>query len=153
MSSNDLTLNTSTQAASTGGPVEPTFAKLSSKTPHFEDHPLAAILPLGEEKELRELAHDIEINGQHEPAVVHEDKILDGRRRARACVMLGIPLKTVLFKGGLPAAFVMSKNVHRRHLTPSQRAAIAVEMLPHLEAETKQRQKHHGGTAPGRTKV
>lgn len=41
-------------------------------------------------------------------------------------------------------------SINRRHLTPSQKAAVAVEMLPMLEAEAKERQKIHGNTAPGR---
>lgn len=48
--------------------------------------------------------------------------------------------------------FVISLNLNRRHLTTGQKAAIAVEMLPMLQAEAKERQRYHGGTAPGRSK-
>jgi len=41
----------------------------------------------------------------------------------------------------------------RRHLDASQRATCAVETLPLLEEEAKQRQREHGGTAPGRKRT
>jgi hypothetical protein len=50
-----------------------------------------------------------------------------------------------------PAAYVISQNLKRRHLDKSQAAACAVEALPLLEKEAKERQREHGGTAPGKT--
>ena len=40
-----------------------------------------------------------------------------------------------------------SLNGARRHLTASQRAAVAVDMLPQLKAEAKQRMVEAGKTA------
>jgi len=40
---------------------------------------------------------------------------------------------------------VVSLNLHRRHLTTSQRAGVALDMLPMLEAEAKERQRAAGG--------
>lgn len=49
---------------------------------------------------------------------------------------------------------VISLNLKRRHLTNSQKAAVAVDMLPLLEAEAKERQKQAGETfGRGKEKV
>ena len=50
-----------------------------------------------------------------------------------------------------PVLYVLSKNLHRRHLTPSLRSTIAAEAVPLLQEEAKKRQgtrtdihKQHG---------
>jgi len=48
-----------------------------------------------------------------------------------------------------PLAWVISQNLKRRHLDASEKAAITVKALP-FQAEAKDRQRHHGGTAPGK---
>lgn len=40
-------------------------------------------------------------------------------------------------------------NLHRRHLTTAQRAALALDLLPHLEEEARERQAEAGGANPG----
>ena len=45
---------------------------------------------------------------------------------------------------------MLSLNLHRRHLSSGERSAVALRMLPRLEAEAKKR-KAHGATAPSRT--
>jgi hypothetical protein len=51
--------------------------------------------------------------------------------------------------GGSLTAFVLSQNLHRRHLTDSQKAAVAVEVLPWFEKEAKERQATStGGKKP-----
>jgi 16S rRNA G966 N2-methylase RsmD len=44
------------------------------------------------------------------------------------------------FSGNNPLSFVISKNLKRRHLTASQQAVIALQVLPMLEEEAKKRQ-------------
>jgi hypothetical protein len=106
-----------------------------------------------EGKDFEDLKEDIHANGQREPVWTYQGKIIDGRNRYRACRDLGIEPKLREWDGqGSLVAFVVSLNLHRLHLTSSQRAAVAAEMLPMLEQEAKERQRDHGGTAPGRKK-
>lgn len=78
------------------------------------------------EQELEVLAMDIENHGQREPGVLFEGMVLDGWHRYLACSKAGREFKAVEFDGADPVAFVISKNLHRRHLTASQRAAAVV---------------------------
>ena len=94
----------------------------------MEFHALAEVLPLMEGEPFAELVADIKEHGLREPIVVFEGKILDGRNRFRACTKLRIQPELEYFKGGDPVAFVMSMNVHRRHLNESQRAMIAARL-------------------------
>lgn len=95
-------------------------------------HPFADLLPRMADDELRALTHDIEAHGQREPATVWTDGddvtwLLDGRHRAQAVNRIGLQLRTTGFDGTEEEAraLVMSLNVHRRHLSPSQRALAA----------------------------
>jgi DNA methylase len=116
----------------------------------LDDHEIAAIFPLLSEQELHELALDIASNGLHEAIWLYEGKILDGRNRYRACQRIGVKPFTRQYEGSSPASFVISLNNKRRHLSSSQKAAAAAEMLPWLEVEAKKRQREHAGTAPGK---
>ena len=91
-------------------------------------HPLANVFPLMEGRQFNELVEDLRINGLNELIVLHEGAVLDGRNRLRACIAAGAPYQTVPFKGADPVAFVISANVHRRHLSTSQRSVVAAEL-------------------------
>ena len=118
-------------------------------------HPASDFLPLMQGQEYRELLKDIQDHGQREPLLLHPDgRILDGRNRYRVCRELGIKPKVRKWEGNgdSPLSVVLSLNLHRRHLTSSQKAAIAIEILPELEAEAKERQRQ-AGKYHGRGKV
>jgi N6-adenosine-specific RNA methylase IME4 len=107
----------------------------------MEAHSATNLFPMMPQAELVELAKDIKERGQMVPIVVYQGKILDGRNRWAACEIAGVEPRTMEWQGtGSPTAWVISLNLHRRHLTPSQRAAIAVDALPVLEAEARKRQ-------------
>lgn len=90
-------------------------------------HPLADMFPLIEGAEFDDLVRSIVENGQREPIITFEDAILDGRNRYRACEAAGVAPIMHPFTGRDPVCFVIDKNVHRRHLTGSQRAMIAAQ--------------------------
>lgn len=105
-------------------------------------HPAAGLFPMMTGQELLDLTDDIRENGLLEPIVLHEGAVLDGRNRLVACERADVEPRFVEWdgSGGSPTRFVLSHNLHRRHLTTSQRAAIAVEALPLFEEEARKRQ-------------
>jgi N6-adenosine-specific RNA methylase IME4 len=112
-------------------------------------HPLADIFPLIEGPDFDALVSDIRDNGLREPIVLLEGTILDGRNRYRACVAAGLipeelagPSAGCLkyFHSFVPAgfptppqegllAYVISKNLRRRHLNESQRGMVAANLV------------------------
>jgi hypothetical protein len=91
-------------------------------------HPVARIFPLLDGKPLQELVDDIRVNGLREPIVLHEDKILDGPNRYRACIEAGIEPRIETYNGRDPLGYVVSLNLKRRHLNESQRAMVAARI-------------------------
>jgi len=91
----------------------------------LDSHPIANVWPSLNDQELEDLAEDIKANGLHHPVVLYEGKILDGRNRAKACELAGVALKTTKYRGEDPVGYAVSLNEKRRHLSSSQRAALA----------------------------
>lgn len=112
-------------------------------------HPVANIFPLMTGAEYDALVADIAEHGQREAIWLHTDgRIIDGRNRYRACCDLGLVPEFKTWDGsGSLIAFVVSLNLHRRHLTSSQRAVVALDILPMLEAEAREREQERK-TAP-----
>lgn len=106
----------------------------------LEFHPIANAFPLMEGDAFRELVEDVRKNGQQQPILTYEGKILDGRNRYRACLEAGEEPWTEPWAGTSAVEAVLSLNLHRRHLSSSDRAVIAESMLPHLKAEARKRQ-------------
>ena len=73
------------------------------------------------------LSEDIKANGLRDPITIYEDMVLDGWHRFQVCAELAIEPRFVQFTEGNPASFVLSKNLHRRHLTASQRAVAVAD--------------------------
>lgn len=91
-------------------------------------HPLANIFPLIEGHAYNELRADVLANGVREPIWLYQGQILDGRNRYRAASSQGVEFEVREYEGDDPVSFVVSLNLHRRHLTESQRAAVAAKL-------------------------
>jgi N6-adenosine-specific RNA methylase IME4 len=94
-------------------------------------HPVADIFPMMSDLEFAGLVDDIKVNGLREPVWLHGDgRIIDGRNRYRACRQIGMDPPTRIYRGdddGL-VAFVVSLNLHRRHLNESQRSMVGARI-------------------------
>ena len=107
--------------------------------------PAADVFPMMADDELSELAEDIAANGLHEPLVKAEIEtpdepkhpmtwmLIDGRNRRAACKLAGIEPRIRVLNGDDPTAYVLSANIHRRHLTKGQRAMAVAMIYPKPE--------------------
>ena len=68
----------------------------------------------------------------------YQGKILDGNNRYRACELVKIVPKFAEFTGDDAAArnYVISANIHRRHLSPDQRREIIAMLLKDNPAQS-----------------
>lgn len=95
----------------------------------YEVHPVANLFPMMTDEEFQALKADIEANGQAEYVVVWRNQLIDGRNRVRACKELGRQVDVCeLDDDRDPLQYVISHNLHRRHLTTSQRSMVAGKM-------------------------
>ncbi len=115
-------------------------------------HPAAELFPMMSESELRELGEDIKEQKLHEPIALwfpdpesNKPELLDGRNRMDAMEAAGISVVRDEWKGGGihqllvswsgvyapadPYAYVISRNIHRRHLTAEQRRELIAKLL------------------------
>lgn len=100
-------------------------------------HPYSEVFPFLEGTALDELAADIKANGLREPIWLYQGKILDGRNRFIACERAEVDPAYRPYEGDDPLAFVVSVNIHRRHLTESQRAMAAAEIAQFSKGRPK----------------
>lgn len=98
-------------------------------------HEIANVFPLMTDAELNDLAHDIAAHGLRVPILLHADgRILDGRNRYRACERAHTLPRFETWNGeGSIVDLVITLNLKRRHLTPSQcgLAAARLERFTH----------------------
>jgi hypothetical protein len=113
-------------------------------------HPAAEMFPLMTAAELQELAADIAAHGLRERVELYNDHeldvcLLDGRNRLDALELLGwkifnndegYPSPQFFSREHMlgvrqpdPWAYVVSRNFHRRHLSPEQRRDVIAKIL------------------------
>lgn len=126
----------------------------------YQVHPAAEVFPLLDGAEFVAFSQDVKKHGQRDAIVLtREDELLDGRNRLRACLAVGIEPIFDYYDGDDPVAFVLSQNLHRRHLNESQRGVVGARLKPLYEAEAKKRQGQRtdirtdpSGSSPGRAR-
>lgn len=111
-------------------------------------HEAANIFPM-EDETIQELADDIAKNGLHCPVQLLDGKVIDGRRRLAACAIAGVKPATEDIDTDDPVAYVLSINLHRRHLTPSQRAMVGARARECYDRAAKERQQVRKGHQAG----
>jgi hypothetical protein len=103
----------------------------------FKVHPAADVFPMMPDEELKVLGEDIAANTLLEAIVFWqpprgEKLLIDGRNRLAAMELAGVSLTgldTADHSGDDPVAFIISRNLRRRHLTKLQIAKIIVADL------------------------
>jgi hypothetical protein len=119
---------------------------------HIPIHPAADLFPLMSESELRELGEDIKARGLVSPIIKCGDALLDGGNRLDAMELVGMKLgfakKGKLLRlslansrivdgaanligefSGDPYDYVLSANLHRRHLNGEQKRELIAKVL------------------------
>lgn len=112
----------------------------------LEIHPIALLIPEMGDTEFQALKEDISGLGVINPIILFEGKVLDGRHRYKACLELDISCTARDWEGGMnPVEYVVSENVHRRHLNQSQKGMIQVAVSDYMVDQAKKRQREAGG--------
>jgi ParB-like chromosome segregation protein Spo0J len=141
--------------ATPAGDPGPVPASLERKPPkQYEFHRFADLFPILDDKSaaFEALVDDVRERGQQEPVWLYESKILDGRNRYLACQKLGREVNVRDYIGADPIGFVLSANLHRRHLNEGQRAMVAAK-LTDLEKGANQYTKGEGVSIDTATKL
>jgi ParB-like chromosome segregation protein Spo0J len=116
---------------------------------YMDFHEAANIFPMMSEDGIDSLAADIEANGLQCPVEVFQGKIIDGRNRWMACMRVGVTAKTVHVNPPDPIAYVLSLNLHRRHLDITQQSMVGGRARALYDKQAKERQKVRVGNQPG----
>jgi ParB-like nuclease family protein len=119
------------------------------KGPLLHVHPLAEYTPSMAAEEYQALVESIREHGLREPIITYEGRILDGRHRYKACMETHVEVKIEPFRGDDPVGYVLSKNIHHRHLSQTQKAVVGLKLLPQYRAEAKARQLKGVAPEPG----
>jgi ParB-like chromosome segregation protein Spo0J len=129
--------------------------------PRVKFHEAADGFDLMKGEPFDELVGDIQRRGLHVPITTVDDDnggkvIIDGRNRYRACLKAGVEPKFTEFKGKDEeiVRYIISCNIHRRHLSPWERRDLLVKLLKlHPEKSNRSMAKAVGVSHPYVAKV
>jgi N6-adenosine-specific RNA methylase IME4/ParB-like chromosome segregation protein Spo0J len=147
------TISTATSATASPVAANTDLAAL----PVYTLDPCCHDFPPMQHDEFTALKDSIALNGQKEPILVWQGKVVDGRHRYQACIDLGLaPLVHVLdaattYEVVKSTAYL--KNVNRRHLTTGQRAMLAAPLATRSPGQTTNDKAAAGNKALGLTQL
>jgi ParB/Sulfiredoxin domain len=101
----------------------------ANKACGYEFHPAANLFPPMTDQEFDDLVADIKAHGLNEPITIDEGMILDGRHRALACDKIGIKPWRQESPSKDPFVYILSVNLHRRHLSAEQKRELIANLL------------------------
>ena len=111
----------------------------------MERHQLSEAFPDMPDEDFEDLLESIKNHGQREPITTYQNKILDGWHRFKACSQLDINPSFHEYDGKDPVSYVIDLNLHRRHLSPSQKAIAVVSCNAWLQEGRPQKTPPRGG--------
>lgn len=118
----------------------------------YTNHPAADLFPMMQGIQWEQFKEDVRQNGFQESVTLYKNQILDGRNRYKVAIELNmlddLPISEIDDDTNFdPYQWVISRNLHRRHLNESQRAGIAAKLakLKHGDVAS---QKHDGQICP-----
>ena len=138
------------------------MARTTTKDTAYQLHRYCAELPEIHTEDFDELVEDIRRHGLNNPIVLYKEKILDGRTRYEACVKAGVEPIFIEFEEVCPAVnkaksdserndialnWVISQNVHRRHLNESQKAMMISKLTGLRVGQSKANARTSGNSA------
>lgn len=99
----------------------------------YQPHPAADLFPMMPADQYQAFKEDIRKNGFQQSITIYQGQVLDGRNRYKAAVELNmldeLPIAEIDDDTDFdPFQWVISRNLHRRHLSESQRAKIAAKL-------------------------
>lgn len=112
------------------------------------------LVPPLQQEEYDLLEKSILEEGCRDALVIWNGFVIDGHNRYRICSKHGIEFDVVEkeFDGREDTkAWIITNQFARRNLSPYQRCELALELEDIYKEKAKEKQKEHGGTAPGKT--
>ena len=99
----------------------------------YQPHPAAELFPMMPDDQYQAFKRDIKENGFQQSITLYKGQILDGRNRHKAAIELKmlneLPIAEIDDDTDFdPYQWVISRNLHRRHLSESQRALVAAKL-------------------------
>lgn len=112
------------------------------------------LIPPLTSEERQQLEENLIKEGCRDALIVWNGVLVDGHNRYEICNQNDIPFRTETkgFKDREEAKeWIIRNQFGRRNLSAYDRSRLALQLEDVIKAKAKERQKEHGGTAPGKT--